>query len=54
MQGVVGVTDNALIIQVRFAAQPGKPEAIQRDVMVRLMRAFRDRGVEFGSATVAA
>ena len=52
MQGVVGVTDKALDVQFKFAAQPGNPEAIQRDIMIRLMRAFQDRGIEFGSATV--
>ena len=52
-QRVVGITDNALIIQFRFAAQPGNPEVIQRDVMHRLMHAFQDRGIEFGSATAA-
>lgn len=52
MQGVVGVTDKALDVQFRFAAQPGNPEAIQRDIMIRLMRAFQDQGIEFGSATV--
>ena len=53
MQGVVGVTDNTLVVQFRFAAQPGNPEAIQRDVMIRMMHAFQDRGIEFGSATAA-
>jgi moderate conductance mechanosensitive channel len=52
MQGVVGVTDNTLVVQFRFAAQPGNPEAIQRDVMIRMMRAFNDQGIEFGNATV--
>ena len=52
MQGVVGVTDNTLVVQFRFAAQPGNPEAIQRDVMIRMMRAFKDQGIEFGNATV--
>jgi small-conductance mechanosensitive channel len=51
MQGVVGVTDNTLVVQFRFAAQPGNPEAIQRDVMIRMMRAFQDQGIEFGNAT---
>jgi moderate conductance mechanosensitive channel len=54
MQGVVGVTDNTLVIQFRFAAQPGNPEAIRRAVMIRIMRAFQDQGIAFGSATVAA
>jgi moderate conductance mechanosensitive channel len=52
-QGVVGVTDNTLVVQFRFAAQPGNPEAIQRDVMIRMMRAFQDQGIEFGSATAS-
>jgi moderate conductance mechanosensitive channel len=52
-QGVVGVTDNTLVVQFRFAAQPGNPETIQRDVMIRLMRAFQDQGIEFGSATAS-
>ena len=50
-QGVVGITDNALVIQFRFAAEPGNPEVIQREVMHRLMHAFQDRDIEFGSAT---
>jgi small-conductance mechanosensitive channel len=50
-QGVVGITDNALVIQFRFAAEPGNPEVIQREVMHRLMHAFQDQGIEFGSAT---
>ena len=54
MQGVVGVTDKTLDVQFRFAAQPGNPEAIQRDVMIRLMRAFQDQGIEFGNATAVA
>jgi small-conductance mechanosensitive channel len=52
-QGVVGVTDNTLVVQFRFAAQPGNPEAIQRDVMIRMMRAFQDQGIEFGSSTAS-
>jgi small-conductance mechanosensitive channel len=50
-QGVVGITDNALVIQFRFAAEPGNPEVIQREVMHRLMHAFQDQDIEFGSAT---
>ncbi len=50
-QGVVSITDNALVIQFRFAAEPGNPELIQRDVMHRLMRAFQDHGIEFSGAT---
>ncbi len=50
-QGVVGVTDNALVIQFRFAAEPGNPEVIQREVMHRLMHAFQDQDIPFGSAT---
>ena len=53
MQGVVGVTDNTLVIQFRFAAQPGNPEGIRRAVMIRMMRAFQDQGIAFGSATAA-
>ena len=53
MQGVVGVTDNTLVVQFRFAAQPGNPEAIQRNVLIRMMRAFQDQGIEFGSATAS-
>jgi small-conductance mechanosensitive channel len=53
MQGVVGITDNTLVVQFRFAAQPGNPEAIQRDVMIRMMHAFQDQGIEFGNATAA-
>lgn len=53
MQGVVGVTDSSLVIQFRFAAQPGNPEAIRRAVMIRMMRAFQDQGIAFGSATPA-
>ena len=52
-QGVVGVTDSTLVVQFRFAAQPGNPEAIQRDIMIRMMRAFQDQGIEFGSATTS-
>lgn len=50
-QGVVSITDNALVIQFRFAAEPGNPEIIQRDVMHRLMRAFQDQDIEFSGAT---
>ncbi|MGZ5902562.1 MAG: mechanosensitive ion channel family protein [Reyranella sp.] len=50
-QGVVGIADNALVIQFRFAAEPGNPEVIQREVMHRLMHAFQDQDIEFGSAT---
>ena len=52
MEGIVGVTDNTLVIQFRFAAQPGNPEAIRRAVMIRMMRAFQDQGIAFGNATV--
>jgi hypothetical protein len=44
MQGVVGVTDNTLVIESRFAAQRGHPEAIRRAVMIRMMRTFQDQG----------
>jgi small-conductance mechanosensitive channel len=54
MQGIVGVTDDTMVIQFRFAAQPGNPEGIRRAVMIRLMRSFQDQGIAFSSATVVA
>lgn len=53
MQGVVGVGDKSVVIQFRFAAQPGNPEAIQRDVMIRMMRTFQNQDIDFISAAAA-
>jgi len=53
MQGVVEITDHALIVQFKFTARPGNPDTIRRDAMMRMVRAFPDLGIEFGNATAA-
>ncbi len=42
-----------LVVQFKFTARPGNPEAIRRDAMMRMVRTFPNLGIEFGNATAA-
>lgn len=53
MQGVVEVTNDALVVEFRLSARPGNPGALQRDAMMRMMRALPMLGIEFGTAAAA-
>ena len=48
MQGVVDITDNALLVRFKFTARPGNPASIQREAVKRLFQApCPGLGIEF-------
>ena len=53
MQGVVEINDHAQVVQFKFTARPGNPDAIRRDAMMRMVRALPDLGIAFGNAAAA-
>ena len=54
MQGVVDISDNALIVRFKFTVRPQKPSLVQREAIKRLMSAFAENRIEFAGGTVAA
>ena len=53
MQGVVDITDNALLVRFKFTARPGNPAAIQREAVKRLFRTLPGLGIEFAKEGAA-
>lgn len=52
MQGIRDVTDNSLVVRLKFTAKPGNPSFIQREAMKRLLAAFRETGIALASNAV--
>jgi moderate conductance mechanosensitive channel len=53
MQGVADIQDTAMVMRFKFTVRPNRPSYIQREAVKRMVRAFRDAGIEFASGTVA-
>jgi small-conductance mechanosensitive channel len=53
MQGVADIQDNAMVVRFKFTVRPSRPSFIQREAVKRMVRAFKDNGIEFANSTVA-
>jgi small-conductance mechanosensitive channel len=53
MQGVADIQDNAMVVRFKFTVKPARPSFIQREAVKRMVRAFKDNGIEFANSTVA-
>ena len=53
MQGVVDITDNALLVRFKFTAKPGNPASIQREAVKRLFGTLPGLGIEFAKEGAA-
>jgi small-conductance mechanosensitive channel len=52
MQGVDEIADSAIIVSVKFTAQPPMASSIQRMALMRIYSAFNQAGIEFASNAV--
>jgi small-conductance mechanosensitive channel len=52
LQGVVEVTDNALVVRLKFTVKPAKPTWVQREALKRIYKVFGEKNIEFPSATI--
>ncbi|MGO4572657.1 mechanosensitive ion channel family protein [Microvirga sp. 2TAF3] len=53
MQGLVDITDNALVVRFKFTVKPMNPSVVQRQAIKRMVAAFAANGIDFADATVA-
>jgi len=53
MQGLVDITDNALVVRFKFTVKPMNPGLVQRQAVKRMVAAFAANSIEFADATVA-
>jgi len=51
-QGIQDITENSMIVRLKFTAKPGNPSLIQREAMKRLLVAFREAGLLLASNAV--
>ncbi len=47
MQGIVDVTDTAVVFRFKFTARPVKPSWVQREYVKRIYKVFSEKGIEF-------
>lgn len=52
MQGIQDVTENSLVVRLKFTARPGNPSILQREAMKRLLPALRAAGLDLASNAV--
>lgn len=52
MQGIQDVTENSLVVRLKFTARPGNPSILQRESMKRLLPALREAGLDLASNAV--
>ena len=52
LQGVAEITDNALVVRLKFTVRPNKPSWVQREALKRIYRVFGEKNIEFPSSTV--
>jgi small-conductance mechanosensitive channel len=52
LQGVAEITDNALVVRLKFTVRPAKPTWVQREALKRIYKVFGEKNIEFPSATV--
>ncbi|SDP78838.1 mechanosensitive ion channel domain-containing protein [Phyllobacterium sp. OV277] len=51
-QGIQDITENSMVVRLKFTAKPGNPSLIQRESMKRLLVAFREAGLMLASNAV--
>ena len=49
LQGIVEVTETALVVRFKFTARPVKPSWVQREYLKRIYRVFAEKGITFAS-----
>ncbi|WP_104663318.1 mechanosensitive ion channel family protein [Ensifer adhaerens] len=52
MQGIQDVTENSLVVRLKFTSRPGNPSILQREAMKRLLPALREAGLDLASNAV--
>jgi small-conductance mechanosensitive channel len=52
-QGIMATEDSALVVRAKFTAKPGSaPYVIQREAYTRIIRAFKENGIQFAHRQV--
>jgi small-conductance mechanosensitive channel len=52
LQGMAEITDNALVVRLKFTVLPSNPSVVQREALKRLHRAFAQDGIEFAAGII--
>jgi small-conductance mechanosensitive channel len=52
LQGIVEVTETALVVRFKFTARPIKPSWVQREYLKRIYRVFAEKGIVFASGAL--
>jgi small-conductance mechanosensitive channel len=52
LQGIVEVTETALVVRFKFTARPVKPGWIQREYLKRIYLVFAEKGITFASGAL--
>ncbi len=52
LQGIVEVTETALVVRFKFTARPIKPSWVQREYLKRIYRVFAEKGIAFASGAL--
>lgn len=52
LQGMAEITDNALVVRLKFTVRPSNPSVVQREALKRLHRAFAQDGIEFAAGVI--
>ena len=52
LQGVAEITDNALVVRLKFTVRPAKPTWVQREALKRIYRVFGEKSIDFPSSTI--
>ena len=52
LQGVAEITDNALVVRLKFTVRPTNPGLVQRESLKRIYRVFMEKGIQFASGAI--
>ncbi len=52
LQGMVEISDSALVVRLKFTVHPSNPSVVQREALKRLHRAFGQDGIEFAAGVI--
>ncbi len=52
LQGMAEITDNALVVRLKFTVLPSNPSVVRREALKRLHRAFAQDGIEFAVGVI--
>jgi small-conductance mechanosensitive channel len=52
LQGILEVTETALVMRFKFTARPVKPSWVQREYLKRIYRVFTEKGIKFASGAL--